>query len=175
MFIDVYLYLIGCALNMKGTKRGRKSRCSSKNRRKIFFVRVGINGFLRNTIHYTRGSLPEERKTLARTHEGGLLNRWRTKEFEAITHETLSPDRIREEHGVCVFDVNDSMLTYSTDARFDVKAKFSFLSRWPWSFPLLSFSRHSLGRAPPRVCTLRVCTGFHTPDVWIRVWGCRRG
>lgn len=97
----------------------------------IFFVRVGINGFLRNTIHYTRGSLPEERKTLARTHEGGLLNRWRTKEFEAITHETLSPDRIREEHGVCVFDVNDSMLTYSTDARFDVKAKFSFLSRWP--------------------------------------------
>lgn len=75
MFIDVYLYLIGCALNMKGTKRGRKSRCSSKNRRKIFFVRVGINGFLRNTIHYTRGSLPEERKTLARTHEGGLSRR----------------------------------------------------------------------------------------------------
>lgn len=38
-----------------------------------------------------------------RTHEGvreGLLNRSRTKELEAITHETLSPDSIREEHSV---------------------------------------------------------------------------
>lgn len=133
-----------------------------------FRTLVGINGFYVTLFIIPRASL---RRKLWRVHTKGLakafLNRARTKEFEAITHETLSSN------SVCVFDVNDSMRdTYSTDARFDVKAKFSFLSRWPWSFRSFPFRDTRYG--VPLVTHIR--TGFHVPRTGspVGVRGCRR-
>lgn len=148
MKVDVYrcVYILRMRVNMKGNEHKESStlRKPPKNSLSYLFVRVGINGFCVTPFIIPYKSFI----TGGAENFGAYARRGSRRPFKPFTYKRIGSNYARDiKPGQYTRGAQCASLmwtiqcgvTYSTDARFDVKAKFSFLSRWPWSFHSFPF------------------------------------